>query len=55
MESKGSKEYCIICGKETPFYRHQNTDWRKFYIYGAGQLCQQCYESIFHISKTDKE
>lgn len=51
MKIKDDKEYCIICKKETPYYRHQPIDCRQFYIYGAGQLCQRCYETIYHNEK----
>lgn len=51
MKIKDDKEYCIICKKETPYYRQKHIDCRQFYIYGAGQLCQQCYENIYQNEK----
>lgn len=54
MTIKKNKENCIICGKETAFLRQQHISTRKYYIYGAGQLCQQCYESLYGIPQKNK-
>lgn len=36
------KEICIMCGAKTkvPFNKH--VDDRQYYIYGSGQLCDDC-------------
>jgi|LauGreDrversion4_2_1035121.scaffolds.fasta_scaffold691284_2 hypothetical protein len=40
-----SKEYCIICGKETPYTYDVNINFRYGYVEGAGQLCTECYDT----------
>lgn len=40
------KDKCITCGGETPYHMDVNIDYRNFYIEGAGQMCQNCYEML---------
>lgn len=51
MLEKDDREYCIICGRKTGYRRFQPIDSRQYYIYGAGQLCQECYQQIYYKSK----
>jgi len=37
------KDKCVICGKETPYYKTTHIDFRSYYVDGCGQLCQECY------------
>ena len=39
-----AKDYCIICGVETPYDVETHIDLRIGYIEGAGQLCSKCYD-----------
>jgi hypothetical protein len=38
-----AKDYCIMCGVETPYDFETHIDMRIGYIEGAGQLCSACY------------
>jgi len=40
------KECCVMCGKETET-KDTHIDLRKHYVEGGGQLCEECYESIY--------
>ena len=37
-------ETCVVCGVETPYKFGDNINFRNFYVEGAGQLCQTCYD-----------
>lgn len=51
MLEKDDREYCIICGRKTVYRRFQPIDDRQFYIYGAGQLCRECFQQIYQQEK----
>jgi len=40
-------EECVLCGKETEYYRNTPIDKRKHYVEGCGQLCEDCDISIY--------
>lgn len=44
-------DFCVLCGKETPYTLDIHVDFRKGYIEGAGQLCESCYESHYNVNK----
>lgn len=50
-----TKEKCVSCGGETPHYFHEHIDYRYYYVEGAGQLCKNCYESIYNKTETTDE
>ena len=37
------KDYCIICGVETPYDCKTHIDMRLGYVEGVGQLCAKCW------------
>ena len=39
-------ERCVLCHKVVPVRRDEPVSERQFYIEGAGQLCEDCYQSI---------
>jgi hypothetical protein len=41
---KREKDNCVLCGRETPYYKDEHIDTRYHYIEGAGQLCKECCE-----------
>jgi NMD protein affecting ribosome stability and mRNA decay len=43
------KEKCIRCGKETEYDINTPVDIRKWYIEGTGQLCEQCYFTLYPV------
>lgn len=45
------KERCIICGKEVGYDFNAPIQERRFYVEGAGQLCEECYYNLY-IKKT---
>lgn len=46
-----TKEICIRCGKETEYDVSTPITIRRFFIEGSGQLCEECWHSVFN--KTD--
>jgi len=38
-------EFCVQCGTETQYKKHDSVDYRIGYIEGAGQLCNKCQKS----------
>ena len=56
-ENKKESEYdkCQICGMETPYKKTDNINVRKYYIEGAGQLCECCYKDVYSPKKIRKK
>ena len=44
METKNTREKCVICNQETLFDYDDHIETRYGYIEGVGQLCISCYE-----------
>lgn len=42
----GASETCLLCGKNTEVPISKPIGERRFYIEGAGQLCEECYRSL---------
>jgi len=42
IEDSGDQyDKCVICGKETPYLKSTNIDYRTGYVEGGGQGCYQ--------------
>ena len=41
------KDKCVMCEKETEYDYDEHVDNRFYYVEGAGQLCKECYISIY--------
>lgn len=41
-------EFCVLCGKRTNVRRNTHIDFRDYYVEGCGQLCRDCYYSVYH-------
>lgn len=39
-------EKCVVCNKQTDVPINLNTNLRCYYIDGAGQLCEKCYNNL---------
>lgn len=39
-------EKCVVCNKETNVPINEHIDFRKNYIEGGGQLCQECFNLL---------
>jgi hypothetical protein len=46
IQAMDSIEKCVVCGKDTPYIFSENINNRNWYVEGAGQLCQKCYEKV---------
>ena len=42
---------CVSCGKETEYPKNTHIDYRMYYIEGAGQLCEFCFNKIYKIKR----
>jgi recombinational DNA repair protein (RecF pathway) len=40
-------EKCVNCKAETNVPVNKHIDLRKFYVEGAGQLCEECWNKIY--------
>jgi len=40
-------EKCVSCGEDTPYRFNENIYMRNWYVEGAGQLCEGCYNRIY--------
>lgn len=40
-------ENCVSCGEETPYKFSDNIYTRNWYVEGAGQLCESCFNRIY--------
>jgi len=47
MERKEKKDCCVSCGAETEYSKETHVNLRKYYVEGAGQLCEKCYRRIY--------
>ena len=41
-------EKCLICGCNTGYKRNTPISERNFYVNGCGQLCMECYYSVYN-------
>lgn len=41
------KDACVLCGSCTEYSFDCNINERKYYIEGAGQLCEICFSKIY--------
>jgi recombinational DNA repair protein (RecF pathway) len=49
MEEKLEK--CVVCGQNTEYGINDDINLRKYYIEGAGQLCEECFNRIYNNKK----
>jgi hypothetical protein len=52
---KQQKDKCINCKRETLYHRDTHIDYRLGYVEGAGQLCLDCYGTIYGYNKPKVE
>lgn len=45
-EIKVEMDKCILCGVETQYPKDLHIDYRKNYVEGSGQLCQECADKL---------
>lgn len=46
-EPEVEKEKCVLCGEQTNVPINENIENRAFYVEGAGQLCESCYNKVY--------
>ena len=42
---------CVSCGEVTEYAEMDHVLARNFYVEGAGQLCQVCYDGFYHYER----
>ncbi len=47
IDASIKKEKCVICFDETPYIKNIPIHERRYYVEGAGQLCERCYDQIY--------
>lgn len=52
-ETNHEKEKCVVCHKTLDIDKSMPIDKRKYYIKGAGQLCERCYKELYEIKDED--
>lgn len=43
-------ELCIRCGKPTPYNPSTPITLRRYYVEGSGQLCEECYFTLYPVA-----
>lgn len=43
------KEFCIRCGKPTPYDQSTPITVRRYFVEGAGQLCAECFAKVYGV------
>ena len=43
------KEICVRCGRETAYDVSTPVTVRKWYVEGAGQLCEACFHKLYPV------
>ena len=43
------KELCIRCGKPTPYDLSTPITVRRYFVEGAGQLCEACFHELYPV------
>lgn len=46
------KEQCIRCGKETEYDINTPITVRRYFVEGAGQLCEACFHILYPVPGT---
>ena len=46
--TKTTHDTCVICHEETEYAEMDHVLARNFYVDGAGQLCQACFDKHYH-------
>lgn len=47
INEENELEQCVLCWKFLDIKKDVPIDLRKFYIEGAGQLCEDCYKGVY--------
>jgi NMD protein affecting ribosome stability and mRNA decay len=47
------KELCVRCGKETKYDTGTPITLRRYFIEGAGQLCEDCWAKLWPVTTID--
>ena len=50
---KNKHDTCVVCGEETEYAEMDHILARNFYVAGAGQLCQVCFDECYHEKKEE--
>ncbi len=48
------KDKCIWCNCDTPYHKEENVDNRYYYVDGAGQLCEGCWNEVYKKSSSPR-
>ena len=53
--TKSKHDMCVICGEKTEYAEMDHVLARNFYVEGAGQLCQLCFDNSnsYHAKKEE--
>lgn len=47
QEDQSMNEICVRCGKETEYDINTPIEVRRWYVEGAGQLCEDCWYKLW--------
>lgn len=45
--SKSKNDKCVCCGCDTQIPKATPLSKRRYYVYGGGQLCADCYKKLY--------
>ncbi len=43
------KDFCVRCGKETEYDQNTPIMLRRYFVEGAGQLCEACFHILYPV------
>ena len=47
-----SRELCIRCGKPTLYHPNTPITLRRYFVEGAGQLCEKCFYELYPVASS---
>lgn len=53
MDKQLIKDKCVVCGRETSYYKDERVENRECYVEGGGQLCPDCWNDIYNEKEVD--
>tara|TARA_Y100000310_G_scaffold338299_1_gene427563 strand:+ start:2931 stop:3110 length:180 start_codon:yes stop_codon:yes gene_type:complete len=53
QKTPNKHDKCVTCGEVTEYAEMDHVLARNFYVEGAGQLCQACYDKFYLCERKD--
>ena len=47
MKTNSKFDRCVLCNRGTKYTKKVHIDYRRCYVEGVGQLCEECYVKVY--------